>query len=847
MNYNATEIVKFAVLTAKKLGKSVNCEKLNLVVTLAWADYYRATGEYLFVSSIVAGETGPVIPAVNFLYGGFGGNDIIVKNSIDLLSSIKTEDQATLRKILAPLLEKSTAELGVATDELVLGGLTATFKPGQEVPFEYIISAIKTSATPSLAVNSAPVDDAFGVLNNTAPTDVGKPDDTAIEDPFASMAAELSAAGDGSNVKAEPAFEPAPVAATAVTASVFATPEPAFEPAPVATISAATAEPELDPFAQISAATASATTATTAAATVTTVAATVAPEPPVVLDVPDAQSALAASVIKVAEAPLIAAPTVPIVSTAPAVPSTPAAPVAPTVSAVSEVPAMPTVQTTAPVATPTTPATSVTPTASVVSETPATTPEPAASEVSKAASAAAAATTAATTAAVATAATVARAAEISAEPETPAETATVTNADGLDAGFDAFVNDTADAAAQDEAMPWAQDEAQSETQGKTQEETSPWVDDGATATDAAKSVLEDTSLLDDAMENGIFSAFGNAADSMNVEDNVESTESNDSEAGDIVFTEGTESAELAEPAELAESTESAEPDYGADEENYSEEGYANELVEWGSNANVALEQRRAVLENPNAGITKLGPIKGMGNALKVLKIVPRREIHAYEVSGTAAIIAITSPDVKQITLTAKHSRDLKGVLYCSFYDSRDSRTPNDPKQFITEKTAEKIAKFVIKMSHKAKTLIIESDYGLSRSAGVLAGIYTAFDMNGKELFLSGDYCPDALCYTRVLDAFGIAYDENVVNDLDAYSQEQWLTTHECLPCDIADPAMLESTELEETQPIDEPSIDGSRDLLDMAFGADDAVYDAPNEPDVLSEDGEELVEDDTAN
>ena len=98
-----------------------------------------------------------------------------------------------------------------------------------------------------------------------------------------------------------------------------------------------------------------------------------------------------------------------------------------------------------------------------------------------------------------------------------------------------------------------------------------------------------------------------------------------------------------------------------------------------------------------------------------------------------------------------------------------------------EKDAEKIAEFVIKMSSKARTLIIQSDYGYSRSAGILAAIYYAFDQNGKIFFTSGDYCPNAHCYELMLSAFNISFDKTVIDKLDNYSKDQWLINHESLP------------------------------------------------------------------
>ena len=111
MNYKVSEIAKFTVATAKKMGIPINCSKLHLIVTMLWINYYKKTKKNLFNENISAGSTQPVIGAIDLLYRNFGDNNISVKSALDLMTSIKIEDQDVIREYVTPLIKANTEDL----------------------------------------------------------------------------------------------------------------------------------------------------------------------------------------------------------------------------------------------------------------------------------------------------------------------------------------------------------------------------------------------------------------------------------------------------------------------------------------------------------------------------------------------------------------------------------------------------------------------------------------------------------------------------------------------------------------------------------------------------------------
>lgn len=122
-------------------------------------------------------------------------------------------------------------------------------------------------------------------------------------------------------------------------------------------------------------------------------------------------------------------------------------------------------------------------------------------------------------------------------------------------------------------------------------------------------------------------------------------------------------------------------------------------------------------------------------------------------SSDKVIISIRTPGDDKAGFDS-NNKSIKDILYLEFYDisynSQDVFKGYDP---MTDEDAVKIKDFVLKWKDKVDTLWVHCDAGISRSAGIAAGILEALGEDKSYIFDSKMYFPNLLCYRKTLNAF----------------------------------------------------------------------------------------------
>ena len=124
-------------------------------------------------------------------------------------------------------------------------------------------------------------------------------------------------------------------------------------------------------------------------------------------------------------------------------------------------------------------------------------------------------------------------------------------------------------------------------------------------------------------------------------------------------------------------------------------------------------------------------------------------------SSDKVIISISTPGDEKTEFNKKNST-IKDILYLSFYDV-STETQDIFKEYpaMTNEDALKIKNFVLKWKDKIDTIWVHCDAGISRSAGVAAGILDGLDQDSSQIFDNNRYLPNSLCYRKTLNAFKI--------------------------------------------------------------------------------------------
>lgn len=122
-------------------------------------------------------------------------------------------------------------------------------------------------------------------------------------------------------------------------------------------------------------------------------------------------------------------------------------------------------------------------------------------------------------------------------------------------------------------------------------------------------------------------------------------------------------------------------------------------------------------------------------------------------SSDKVIISISTPGDEKAEFD-RNNKTIKDILYLEFYDiSYNSQEIFKGYAPMTDEDAVKIKDFVLKWKDEVDTLWVHCDAGISRSAGVAAGILEALGEDNSYIFDSKMYFPNLLCYRKTLNAF----------------------------------------------------------------------------------------------
>ena len=137
----------------------------------------------------------------------------------------------------------------------------------------------------------------------------------------------------------------------------------------------------------------------------------------------------------------------------------------------------------------------------------------------------------------------------------------------------------------------------------------------------------------------------------------------------------------------------------------------------------------------------------------VLNKAKAQELSYDDFSSNKVIISIKTPDDEQAVFNPKNT-SIKDILYLSFYDvSTETQDIFKGYPAMTDEDAMKIKEFVLKWKDKVDTIIVYCDAGISRSAGVAAGILDGLDQDSSQILDNNRYLPNLLCYRKTLNAF----------------------------------------------------------------------------------------------
>lgn len=134
----------------------------------------------------------------------------------------------------------------------------------------------------------------------------------------------------------------------------------------------------------------------------------------------------------------------------------------------------------------------------------------------------------------------------------------------------------------------------------------------------------------------------------------------------------------------------------------------------------------------------------------VVEVMSRQlavEYSKRDYQETCAMVSIRTPGVEMEYPEVRNS--VKYLLPLSFADVAD---PDSAAHGITEEDAQKIAQFVREHWGKVDSFIVHCDAGVSRSAGVAAGILKVMTGRDDRIFDSLRYRPNMLCYRKVYAA-----------------------------------------------------------------------------------------------
>jgi predicted protein tyrosine phosphatase len=147
----------------------------------------------------------------------------------------------------------------------------------------------------------------------------------------------------------------------------------------------------------------------------------------------------------------------------------------------------------------------------------------------------------------------------------------------------------------------------------------------------------------------------------------------------------------------------------------------------------------------------------------MLFIVMNRRIASkitFNYSGDSdfAIISITDVNSEE-NVFDENNNHLVGICRVKFDD-----VDFGDKNCITSDDAKKILSFVDSKVGKVSFIIVQCEAGISRSAGVCAGLMKIYNGDDFEIFDNPKYCPNMSCYRTILETYFGSYNEEEANN-----------------------------------------------------------------------------------
>ena len=156
----------------------------------------------------------------------------------------------------------------------------------------------------------------------------------------------------------------------------------------------------------------------------------------------------------------------------------------------------------------------------------------------------------------------------------------------------------------------------------------------------------------------------------------------------------------------------------------------------------------------------------------IFQVMSKKDAELYSTNPTVQsyiIISINEAldmiDYEVPTFTKRE--ELKDVLYLFFDD-----VETDVFGMVKE-DAKHIHKFIDKWIDKVEKIIVHCGAGVSRSAGVCAGILKGLYNDDTQIFDNPRYCPNMHCYRLVVEEFLSEYDENEANEKLSHNVDIW--------------------------------------------------------------------------
>lgn len=137
----------------------------------------------------------------------------------------------------------------------------------------------------------------------------------------------------------------------------------------------------------------------------------------------------------------------------------------------------------------------------------------------------------------------------------------------------------------------------------------------------------------------------------------------------------------------------------------------------------------------------------------VLNKSKAQKLSCKDFSSEKVIISIRTPNDEKAVFSPDNNT-IKDILYLSFYDvSTETQDIFKGYPAMTDDDAIQIKDFVLKWKDKVDTICVHCDAGISRSAGVAAGILDGLGKDSSQIFDNNMYLPNSLCYRKTLNAF----------------------------------------------------------------------------------------------